>query len=56
VYVNGQNLWTLTKFPGLDPEMVVLGGNQDRNLNQGFVGGLPLPQVRVWNAGVSVTF
>lgn len=56
VYANGQNLWTLTKFPGLDPELVVLGGNQDRNLNQGLVGNLPLPQVRTWNAGLSVTF
>ncbi|MFN4144502.1 MAG: SusC/RagA family TonB-linked outer membrane protein [Runella sp.] len=56
VYANGQNLWTLTQFPGLDPEMVVLGGNQDRNLNQGLVGNLPLPQVRTWNAGLSITF
>jgi len=57
VYANGQNLLTATRYPGLDPELVVLGGNQDRNLNQGFVGSnLPLPQVRIFNAGLSVTF
>ena len=57
IYGTAQNLFTLTRYPGLDPELVVLGGNQDRNLNQGFVGGnLPLPQVRIFNAGLSVTF
>jgi len=56
VYVTGQNLLTLTRYPGLDPELVVLGGDQDRNLNQGVVGNLPLPQVRIFNAGLSVTF
>ena len=56
VYANGQNLLTLTRYPGLDPELVVLGGNQDRNLNQGLVGNLPLPQVRIFNAGLSLTF
>lgn len=56
VYLTGQNLLTLTKYPGLDPELVILGGDQDRNLNQGFVGNLPLPQVRIYNAGLSITF
>lgn len=56
LYVNAQNLFTITRFPGFDPEGVVLGGNQDRNLNQGFFGGVPVPQVRTINGGVSVTF
>lgn len=56
VYANVQNLFTITNYPGFDPEAVILGGNQDRNLNQGFIGGAPIPQVRSFNAGVSVTF
>jgi hypothetical protein len=56
VYANVQNLFTITSYPGFDPEAVILGGTQDRNLNQGFLGGAPIPQVRSFNAGVSVTF
>ncbi len=56
VYANAQNLWTSTQFPGMDPELVILGGTQDRNLNQGVIGNLLLPQVVAINAGVSVSF
>ncbi|GAA4465928.1 TonB-dependent receptor [Nibrella saemangeumensis] len=56
IYGNAQNLLTFTRYPGLDPELVVLGDSQTRNLGQGFVGNLPLPQVRAYNAGISVTF
>jgi TonB-linked SusC/RagA family outer membrane protein len=56
VYANVQNLFTITNYPGFDPEAVILGGNQDRNLNQGFLNSTPIPQVRTVNAGVSVTF
>jgi TonB-linked SusC/RagA family outer membrane protein len=56
LYVNAQNLFTVTSFPGFDPEGVVMGVNQERNLNQGFFGGVPVPQVRTINAGVTVTF
>jgi hypothetical protein len=56
VYANAQNLLTFTAYNGFDPEALVLGGNQDRNLNQGFIGGVPVPQVVTVNFGVSVTF
>lgn len=55
IYANAQNLLTLTSYPGLDPELVILGDSQTRNLGQGFVGNLPLPQVRSYNAGISLT-
>jgi TonB-linked SusC/RagA family outer membrane protein len=56
LYANAQNLFTVTGYPGQDPELVVLGDSQTRNLGQGFVGNLPLPQVKAYNAGISVTF
>lgn len=56
IYANAQNLLTVTSYPGLDPELVILGDSQTRNLGQGFVGNLPLPQVKAYNAGISVTF
>ena len=56
IYANVQNLFTITNYPGFDPESVILGGNQDRNLNQGFIGSTPIPQVRTFNGGLSVTF
>jgi TonB-linked SusC/RagA family outer membrane protein len=56
IYANVQNLLTITNYPGFDPEMVILGGNQDRNLNQGFISSTPVPQVLTFNGGISITF
>ena len=57
IYLNVNNLFTITNYPGFDPEYAnVTGGSQDRNLNQGFIGSAPVPQVRSMNAGISVTF
>lgn len=56
IYANAQNLFTSTKYKGYDPELVVLGNNQDRNLNQGFLSNAPIPQVKTYNAGVSISF
>lgn len=57
IYLNVNNLVTFTNYPGFDPEYANVGGNsQDRNLNQGFIGSSPIPQVRSMNAGISVTF
>ena len=57
IYLNVNNLLTFTDYPGFDPEFANVGGSsQDRNLNQGLIGGAPVPQVRSMNAGVSVTF
>lgn len=56
LYANAQNLLTITAYNGFDPEAVVLGGNQERNLNQGFLSGVPVPQVTTVNFGASITF
>jgi TonB-linked SusC/RagA family outer membrane protein len=56
VYANAQNLLTFTRYPGYDPETLLIGGNQDRNLAQGFINAAPVPQVRTFNFGMSVTF
>jgi TonB-linked SusC/RagA family outer membrane protein len=56
VYANAQNLLTFTAYNGFDPEALVLGGNQERNLNQGFISGVPVPQVVTVNVGVNVSF
>jgi TonB-linked SusC/RagA family outer membrane protein len=57
VYINVNNLLTITKYPGFDPEYANFSAtSQDRNLNQGLIGSSPVPQVRSINAGVSVTF
>jgi len=44
IFVNGQNLYTLTKYVGLDPE------------NAGGGSGLSLPPLRVFMAGLSASF
>jgi TonB-linked SusC/RagA family outer membrane protein len=55
VYANVQNLFTITSYPGYDPEYVYLGASsQDRNLSQGFISAAPVPQVRTFNTGISI--
>lgn len=44
VYVNGQNLWTLTNFKGFDPE------KSNMLTRSGF------PQLKMYNVGVNLTF
>lgn len=52
IYINGQNLFTITKFSGLDPS-VTSTGNDD--LTQGIaLGTYPIP--RTMSIGVNVTF
>ena len=45
IYVSGDNLFTFTKFPGIDPEMA---GSNNR--------AAQYPQVRILNAGVKLKF
>jgi hypothetical protein len=45
-YVNGSNLFTITKFPYFDPERP---SGRDRG-QEGF------PQLKVYSAGVNLTF
>ncbi len=57
VFLNGSNLWLITKFPGWDPEVL---RNVDPNSQQGnvsFAGpSLQTPQARIFTAGVKVGF
>jgi TonB-linked SusC/RagA family outer membrane protein len=53
--LSGQNLFTLTRYPGPDPEILVTGpGTQVRNLTQGFLGAQPVPHVRTLMAGIQL--
>ena len=50
LYVSAQNLFTLTKYSGLDPEI----GSSNATLNgidQGFY-----PQARTWTVGLNIKF
>lgn len=54
IYLTAQNLFTLTRFPGWDPE--VAGSyltNAERSLNQG-ITYMDLPQVKSFVAGINV--
>ncbi len=51
VYVNGTNLWTLTKYTGSDPEVSTLDGS---TAAQG-IDFFTLPQVRTIVVGLNVT-
>ena len=52
VYVNAQNLFTFTKYSGLDPEIGMRNGNPlDIGVDRGFY-----PQARVYSIGLNVTF
>lgn len=56
VYVNANNLFTWTRFPGWDPEVMGnLQSNQERNLQQGRTD-LDFPQVKTIVAGVNISF
>jgi hypothetical protein len=49
VYVNANNLLTLTKYSGLDPE--IAGSNTGRGVDYGMY-----PQVRTYSAGLELKF
>ena len=46
IYINAQNLWTVTDFRGFDPEQ------QERDED----GGQGYPQLKLWTFGVNLTF
>jgi TonB-dependent starch-binding outer membrane protein SusC len=49
VYINGNNLLTITKYTGLDPE--IAGSNTSRGVDYGLY-----PQVRTYSAGLEIQF
>jgi hypothetical protein len=53
VYISGRNLYTLTGYKGLDPEVSTSG---DTGLNPGSDHRDKYPTTRMFTAGVSVTF
>jgi TonB-linked SusC/RagA family outer membrane protein len=57
-YINAQNLFYFSNYPGFTPELVVFSDNRvDRNLGQSIAGqGSVLPQVIAINAGLSISF
>ncbi|MBC7914341.1 MAG: SusC/RagA family TonB-linked outer membrane protein, partial [Pyrinomonadaceae bacterium] len=56
LYLAGQNLWTLTKFKGWDPEVFTANNNfQNANVGAG-VTGYTLPQVKTFLLGLNVKF
>ncbi len=51
-YVSGQNLFTITKYPGYDPEIGAGGGNP---LSNGVDAGI-YPMSRMFSFGFNLTF
>ena len=51
IYFSGQNLWTLTKYSGLDPEIGTVGGSLELGIDQGFY-----PQARMASMGLQLGF
>ncbi len=51
VYITGQNLLTVTKYSGLDPEIGNIGGSLEIGIDRGFY-----PQARTIMGGLSLTF
>jgi TonB-linked SusC/RagA family outer membrane protein len=56
VYVNAQNILTLTRYEGLDPELSVGGNANNRNTRQGIDGLGQYPQTRLLSAGLQIGF
>lgn len=50
-YVTGQNVFTFTKYKGLDPELGYTDGNKQLNVDYA-----QYPQSRTWTFGLNVTF
>jgi TonB-dependent starch-binding outer membrane protein SusC len=50
-YVSAQNLFTVTKYSGMDPEIGAYGGALNAGIDRGFY-----PQARVYLGGVSLVF
>jgi hypothetical protein len=57
IFVSGNNLFTITKYPGLDPEVINASGSaSNRNLVQGVASARMMPQIRSFTMGVTLDF
>jgi TonB-linked SusC/RagA family outer membrane protein len=54
IYASAQNLWTITKYKGYDPESSRYGGNETSNLFQGVDFGA-YPSARTFLFGINIT-
>jgi hypothetical protein len=54
VYVSGSNLFTITEYTGLDPEVMTYGSNSNQ-LGAGTDAG-NIPQPRTYQVGLQVQF
>lgn len=50
-YITGQNVFTITNYSGLDPELGYTDGNRQINVDYA-----QYPQPRTWTVGLNVTF
>ena len=53
VYLTGQNLLTITDYPGLDPELYSGDPGREANLAPG-IAGLSYPQMRTFTVGLQI--
>lgn len=51
LYVTGQNIFTITKYSGMDPELGIINGNLQFNVDYA-----QYPQARTWIFGATATF
>jgi TonB-linked SusC/RagA family outer membrane protein len=51
IYFSGQNLWTLTAYSGLDPEIGSVGGSLELGIDRGFY-----PQAKMASIGLQLGF
>ncbi len=57
VYVTGQNVFTITGYSGLNPELGYVGGNRaNGEYTQQNVDYAQYPQARTWTIGATLTF
>ena len=56
VFVNAQNILTLTRYEGLDPELSAGGSSDTRNTRQGIDGLGQYPQTQLLSAGLQIGF
>jgi hypothetical protein len=50
-YVTGQNVFILTKYKGMDPELGIVQGNFQMNVDYA-----QYPQARTWTVGAQLSF
>ena len=56
IYFSGQNLWTLTDYPGLDPEMTTSNNSAGEGDRAGGIDWGTYPSAVSYNFGVQLTF